>query len=454
MRLPNFVFGKFVVLMVVFAAGSVVWGACQEGKSVACRVNGKQGTRECVNGRFTPCQVDGPQDETGTVTVAPKFYVLTVVYAPPGTAGGGSRSSVVYGNGSSSGSKVSSSRSFKAGSKISVEASGGILGVDSGAEASFAVSKSSTSAEELEIKKSASSEITLPGPPVDGIDHNEDQIWLWLNPRLKVTATGDLVRWSVLEPQTADVTFVFVGHLKDPSKMPPQVAKRLAARGITPADYPTILRANPMAGNGLFIDAKRYVPLFTTFPYQPPFSPDSSQSTFSVSLTSSSTQTATQSVEKETKVGMKLTAEGGFPGFAKLKLASESEWTWSNKSSGQVSNGTAESAKATVGMPSFGYQGPIDMMVYYDTLYKTFMFAPLAEPIQFQGVLTSASKQRVAGQEVAVTVKGRTFRTFTNSRGEYRLPVALSGEVEFRVGGVKQRVKVPSTQKRFDLQVK
>lgn len=441
-------------LICLLCVATMAWGACQDGKKGGCRIGGKAGTRVCINGDWGPCVANEPPlPPPVTGTVSPKYYVLTVIYAPPGTAGGGSQSSVVYGNGSSSGTKVSSSKSFKAGTKVSVEASGGILGNGGGAEASFAVSRSTTSGDEVEIKKSVSTEISVRGPGVDGIDHDRDQIWLWLNPKLKVTIAGNDVRWTVAPNQTADIQFVFVGHLKKPDLMPPGVAQRLRANGITPADYPDILRANPMAGNPLLITGKRYLPLFTTFPYQPPFAQGDPVTVFSATLSSSATQTTTQTVEKEYEVGMKLSAEGGFPGLAKVKLSSESEWTWTNKSSNQVSGGTAESAKVTVGGPSFGYTGPTDIMVYYDTLYKTFLFRPLTDPIQFQGVLTSTGKRAIAGREVALTVKGRTYRTVTNARGEYRFPVAVTGNVEFRTGGVTRRVNVPANRKKFDLEI-
>ncbi|HUS08605.1 MAG TPA: hypothetical protein VMZ52_20030 [Bryobacteraceae bacterium] len=449
MRLSYLLCGSLLL-----SAGNMVWGACQDGTKSGCRINGKAGTRECINGKFGPCEANEPPPPPPvTGTVSPKYYVLTVIYAPPGTAGGGSQSSVAYGDGSSSGTKVSSSKSFKAGTKVSVEASGGILGTESSAGVSFGVSRSTTSADELDIKKSVSTEISVRGPGVDGIDHDRDQIWLWLNPKLKVTIAGNDVRWTVPPGQTADIQFVFVGHLKNPSLMPPGVVQRLQANGITPADYPEILRANPMANNPLIVDGKRYLSLFTTFPYQPPFAKGDPVTTFSATLSSSATETTTQTLEKEYKVGMKLSAEGGFPGLAKLKLSSESEWTWSNKSSNQVSGGTAESAKVTVGGPSFGYTGPTDIMVFYDRLYKTFLFRPLTDPIRFQGVLTSTGGRPIAGRELALTFKGRTYRTVTNARGEYRFPVAVAGNVEFRTGTVTRRVNVPSNRRKFDLEV-
>lgn len=438
----------------LLCSGVMVWGRCQDGNTGSCRINGKAGKRECINGNWGPCEANEPPPPPPvTGTVSPKYYVLTVIYAPPGTQGGGSQSSVVYGDGSSAGTKVSSSRSFKAGTKVSVEASGGILGNGGSAGASFGVSKSTTNAEELEIKKSVSTEISVRGPGVDGIDHDRDQIWLWLNPKLKVTIAGNDVRWTVQGNETADVQFVFVGHLKNPNLMPPGVAQRLQANGITPADYPDILKANPMANNPLLVDAKRYLPLFTTFPYQPPFAQGDPVTLFSATLSSSSTQTSTQSAEKEYKVGMKLSAEGGFPVVAKVKLSSESEWTWTNKSSNSVSGGTSESAKVTVGGPSFGYTGPTDIMVYYDTVYRTFLFRPLTDPIRFQGVLTSSGGRPIAGREVAITFKGRTYRTITTARGEYRFPVEIVGKAEFRTGGQTRQLDIPRSRNKFDIQI-
>jgi len=439
-------------LLLCIAAG--VWGACQDGKTGGCRINGKAGTRQCFNGKWGPCEEkEPPPPPPVSGTVSPKYYVLSVIYAPPGTAGGGSQSAVTYGNGSSSGTKVTASSSFKQGTKVSVEASGGILGAESSAGASFGVSKTTGTTDELEIKKTLTTEISVRGGGVDGIDHDRDQIWLWLNPKVKMTITGNNVRWTVPQDQTAIITFVFVGHLKNPSQMPPGVAQRLQAAGITPADYPDILRANPMANNPLLIDSKRYQSLFTTFPYQPPFAKGDPVTTFSATLTSSSAQSTTQIAEKEYKVGMKLSAEGGFPGLAKLKLVSESEWTWTNKGSNQVSSGTTETAKVTVGGPSFGYTGPTDMMVFYDTIYKTFLFRPLTDPIRFQGVLTSTGGRPIAGREIAMTFKGRTYRTITNARGEYRFPVAVAGNVEFRTGATTRRTNVPANRPKFDLEV-
>ncbi len=58
-------------------------------------------------------------------TVLPKYMILTVIYAPPGTNGGHSTSSVEYAAGSSTGTTTSASQTFKLENALSFEASGG-----------------------------------------------------------------------------------------------------------------------------------------------------------------------------------------------------------------------------------------------------------------------------------------------------------------------------------------
>ena len=57
-----------------------------------------------------------------TGTVRPLYQVLTVLYAPPGTKGGNSKSVVDYGNGSATGTTTSVSSSFEVGANASVSA--------------------------------------------------------------------------------------------------------------------------------------------------------------------------------------------------------------------------------------------------------------------------------------------------------------------------------------------
>lgn len=424
---------------------------CQDGKTVPCTIGGKRGTRECVNGRFTPCFVEPDSPPTPTGTVAPRYYILSVIYAPPGTKGGGSTSSVAYGSGSTTGTTVGSSNSFKQNYKLTASASGGILGNGLEVGTSFGYGRNSTNTSALDIKKATASEIAVRGPAIDGIDHDRDQIWLWLNPKVALAMTPTSASWTLQDAKTADIQFVFVGHLKNPSLMPPGVAERLQSHGITPQDYPEMLRADPFANGAVAIDSVRYQTLHTTFPYEPPFAQGDPASTLKTTLSNSTTDSSSLSKQNEYAVGLTVTAKGDFLSLFKASVKSENSWTWTNVSTSSNSTNTAESAAVTVGGPAFGYTGPTDMAVYYDVLYKTFLFAPVTGPVQFKGTVTSRSGKKVGGHEVVVTANGKKYRAFTNSRGEYRIPERISGAVQLKVGSVAKQV--PQTGAKFDIQI-
>lgn len=439
-------------LAVLAVAGMIgnARAACKEGTKTTCKIGGKTGTRECLGGKFGECDVDPDPVPTQTGTVAPKFYVISVIYAPPGTQGGGSRSSVAYGSGSSAGTSVKSSGSFKQNYKVTASASGGVLAsVELGA--SFAYGRNSADASELEIKKSESTEIGVPGPSVDGIDHERDQIWLWLTPKVSVTVTPTEAAWTLQDGQRADIQFVFVGHLKNPSLMPPGVAKRLLAHGITPADYPKILAANPFANGGTTINPARYVSLRTTFPYQPPFAQGDPATTLKAVIEAETANSGSSTIENEYSVGLTASGSKDFLSLFKASIKSENSWTWSNSKTHGSSTGKKESASVTIGGPSFGYTGPTDIAVYYDTVFKTFLFAPITSGVQFEGVLTSKAGQRLANREVEVTAGGQRFRTWTNGRGEYRIRERITGRTQVRVGNVTR--VAPQGARRFDVQL-
>ena len=79
MRLAYLLYGALLAY-----TGTMAWGACQDGKKGGCRINGKAGTRECFNGKWGPCEAKEPPPPPPVAgTVSPKYYVLTVIYAPP-----------------------------------------------------------------------------------------------------------------------------------------------------------------------------------------------------------------------------------------------------------------------------------------------------------------------------------------------------------------------------------
>ena len=128
-----------------------------------------------------------------------------------------------------------------------------------------------------------------------------------------------------------------------------------------------------------------------------------------------------------------------------------SEATLSSSSTTSTATGTAESASVTVGGPSFGYTGPTDISVYYDTIYKSFLFVPLTGLPARRGILRSLSGVPLANEEIVVTAGNRKVRTFTDARGEYRIFEALPGALEVQVRGTRKRFA--GANERLDVSV-
>ncbi|HKE16362.1 MAG TPA: hypothetical protein VKB80_15920 [Kofleriaceae bacterium] len=443
-----------MVVIVILGFAQRAHAFCVPGDEQACVLNGKHGTRTCgSNGMYGPCVV--PSDPPPPSGYAhPRYKILTVVYAPPGRQGGGSQSSVVYGSGSTWGSTSSCTSSFKQGYSATVTATGGFLS-SSTASLLFSYGRSSADSTATEIKKSASSQISQAGPAVDGIDHDRDEIWLWLNPKLYVSLpNATSIEWQVDGSQPMDVQFLYVGWLKNPSQIPQFLADHLAALGFTADDYAEILRADPFASGSTEIDPQRYVSLNTTFPYEPPFAPGDPGPTLNFNATYSSTTTTGHEVQSEIKAG--VTWEGGlsFITLVEAKLKVAGEWTWTDKTSTTDSSGTTETATVTVGSPSFGYTGPTDIAVYYDVIYKSFVFAPYEgfarSPVQ--GWIYSRSNRDVAGQEVVlVDARGVRHRTFADASGEFRILDAPGGRARLLVGGVS--TDVPASADPVDIEL-
>jgi hypothetical protein len=436
---------SFLVFAATFAATIVGFAPqahafCTPGTVATCFLNGKQGTRTCgSNGMFGPCIV--PSDPPPPSCIAqPKYKVLTVVYAPPGHSGGGSTSSVSYGSGSSLGTTCSSSNGFKQSYAVSATVKSGIF---SDSSLSVSYSRNSVDAKSDDFKKTTAATLTQGGPSVDGIDHDRDEIWLWLGPKLTLKMpTTSTITWEPADNQVVDIQFVYVGDLKDPSHMPPGVATRLQSYGITTADFPAILQADPFAFGDIAIDPNRYEQLNTTFPYEPPFAPGDPSPTLNFTATRTLTHTITTTTTNEYSLGVTLSVLVGSPSVFQAALKSTNSWTWTDTNSRADAVGSTESASVTVGGPAFGYTGPTDVAVYYDLMYKTFLFKFVTTNMAvvdapFEGVVVSESGTPVAGKEITVVVDGASYRTFTNAAGEFRIFGPKSAPAQVRVDGVQ-----------------
>lgn len=410
------------------------------GEERQCFLNGKEGTQTCgENARFGPCIVpEDPPPPSGTVET--KYKVLTVIYAPPGKTGGGSSSSVSYGSSSSTGTTTSTKNGFKQSYSVSATSSAGFLGNGGGVGLSFAYSRNSVDSSAQDVKKTSSTTLSQGGPAADGIDHDRDQIWLWLRPKMIVALpTPFSVTWTLDPAQIMNIQFVFVGHLKNPALMPPGVKANLDAAGLTTADYAEILEANPFANGDIPIDSTRFTTLNTTFPYQPPFAPGDPSPTLNFTATHAVTSTTSTTTTNEYKVGLTITGEANFFSVFKASLKLDNSWTWTDENSQAEVIGSTQSASVSIGGPSFGYTGPTNVGVYYDLIYKTFVFKFVPPGgLSIEGLVVSSSNASVAGKEVVIVADGTSYRTFTNAMGEFSVFGVKGRSTQLRVDGVQK----------------
>jgi hypothetical protein len=479
---------KFVLLafpLIFFALTTQADALCRPGTEVACTYLGKPGTKKCIgDGEFDDCVPTPPPPVTGIVFG--KYLILTVVYAPPGstapqtTSGEQSFSSVSYESDSTTGTTKTCSKSFKQDYQVSasVQCTDCDYGVLSGG-VSFEYTKNKTRSDALNVNKKTTSVITDSGPVEDRVDHNFDQIWLFLHPKYDVTITGTQVNWALDPDQSAGlVQYLYAGQLKNPSQIQPGILQDLKAAGITPDDYQAILAADPLAQClppvveqlrsqqapvappvpvTCFTPAPtspRYLPTNINLPYNPPYASGNSVPLQTYSLDNSTVQTKTDSVEKDYAFG--VTASGGFNFLSVFKatLTTQDTWTWQDIKTKQTQTGTEQKASLTMGGPAFGYTGPANMDVYYDTLYMTFAFVPNElSPDALHGVISSSQGKPVIGQLVTATAGGVKYRTYTNAKGEYHFSGQFPGPIDLQTGSTALHLPVLEAGKSVDLRL-
>jgi hypothetical protein len=389
------------------------------------------------NTASSPFVVD-PTNQPVTGTLLPRYFVLTLVYSPPGTDAGSANpnsssgtSSVDYGSGSSTGTTTSTSSSFQAGVSVGVGIGGGDKDIGS-LGADFSYSKSTSDSQSVEIKKTTTFDIKVPGPAANGIDHSRDRFYLWLNPSVNVTIDPqNNLAWQLgVNGPTMIIQYVEVGWLRNPATMQPGVKALLDKAGLTPSDYQAILALDPFASGAAPIDPNRFVALPQSFPYEAPDTANDTISTSTYVMQGSVTHTRTTQVQYTTNISV----SGGLNlGIFKLKSSASMQWT--NTSSTADANAATQSATAVIGGPSFGYTGPTDVLAYIDTIYNSFMFAFPTDPPVAVGAITDTQGKPVVRAPISLTVGQTRLSTYTDSKGEYRFYGKLSGAGSVSVAG-------------------
>jgi len=383
------------------------------------------------------------------------YYILTIIYAPPGTATTTGSSpnvnSVSYLTGSSTGTTVTNTHSFKDGTDISIEVQPfSVLKVGG----DFNVSHTTTNSTSIQITKSQSTQIQVPGPNKDGIDHDYDRFYLWLNPIAEfVIDSTNKITWQLgYDGPAMIIQYVTVGWLKDPSTMPPSVKKLLDDAGLTEGDYKNILSTNPFSAGNSEIDSKRFSPLSFTIPYEPPVNPSDPVLPETINLTNSTINTKTESFELDYSVSMSLET-GPIGSLLGLHLKDTTTLQWSDTNSQTQQEQSSQSASASIGSPSFSYSGLPDILPYWDTVYSSFMFAFPSQPPVAEGSILDNGGKPLAREPITLTVGGVKLSGRTDSKGEYRFYSAPTGEGQLTVKGQTFQVAIAENATKASLRL-
>jgi len=301
--------------------------------------------------------------------VSPKYFIGSVIYVPPGAGS----SSITYGAGTVTGTTVSTTSNW------SQESSAGLqIGTSDSFSVTFGNNFGGSTMHSVDMQQTSSQSTTYKAPPSDSINHDYDQIQIFLG--VKVNASVDYlgnVTWSTDFSQIASQGFaetgypISVGCLRSNSTIPSfectAAVNLLSSVGITSADYPSILGANPFADPNASPtpDPSRYVLIDSVF-----YLPDPTATTFIYTENNSTTITNSQ-----TAIYSYSVSAGASVSYDGVSLKDSTKFTWTTQSTQSNKTGSTNSSAFTLSMPSFAYSGPTTLFVYMDTIYKTFMFS-------------------------------------------------------------------------------
>ena len=304
---------------------------------------------------------------------SPAYKVMSVVYAPPGGTAG-NPSSVTYGAASTASTMTSVSDMFS--KSVSVDVT--IGDKEAGGGGGFSFSRSATQSSSFTSTNSWTSAYTFKGRGTDGVDHSEDWFCLWLNPVFDVVVDpeGNLELFLGTDGPEMVTVWLCAHWLQDPASMPPGDASTLSQRGITQDDYPNILACNPLLDPAFdpTMNPGRFVLSATDIGppnYQPATYPNGQPP--STGVTCSMSDTGTVGSTTAVSYGVSLSTTAGVKDV--FSVATKQSFTWTDTSAETDTTTKTQTAAATIYGPSYGYSGTLDLQVYWDRIYQTFVFA-------------------------------------------------------------------------------
>jgi hypothetical protein len=381
-----------------------------------------------------PDEPGRPPPAPTPIKVSPSFIVVGILYAPPGNA-----SEVTYGQGSSVGSKLEITNSFKGGVQASAE-----VKAFGGAEVTVGYQFGGKTGNSWEVTKSQSKTISL-ASQIDTIDHTKDEFFVWANPELEVTTTDTTVKSTLSAKNTMVIVPLTGREVLDPSQIP--AYKKAQLGNLTATDFAQMAQLDPLLTQSS-IDARRFIKVDTLQVDGPDVAGDPVIGT-ALEVDKDATMGSISGFTQQ--VNVSVMAETGFelgPFGSKLKLGGTLEWDYENTT--ESTTGHSETASAKLSTSTVGFHDSVD--VYFDSLFNSFMFA--SSGASSMGKKASHKSPAIVGQVTrggapvsgeVVTIQlgnGTKRRVLTNARGGYRLTEAPAGTAKVQFGGQERAVTI------------
>jgi hypothetical protein len=337
--------------------------------------------------------------------VDPKYYILSLLYAPPGND-----SSNGYSNSTTYGTTTTVSQSFQEGVSTTFTTSAGFLGSGGTLGWTFGSSTMTGSSEAFGWTVSDGQGVALNAVgPSNAINHSQDTFVIWLNPEVTFEPTStNAMNYGIGTPpqstsepdpgapQGMDVVTVSVAELQNPGLIPASVlgSQHLADGEVLPglssicanpnacvaSDFTAIVQSDPLVGfsptqnptsvNGA--NNTRFVEIYSAEllsgpPYQ---GADPVSNSFTASDSTQTTDTWTGGYSYTT--GFSIGGNLNFLGFGGISATNTTTFTWSYSES--VGDTDGQTHEMNINLESTTVGCSEDIAVFEDTMFHTFAF--------------------------------------------------------------------------------